>query len=58
MEENIQTRVKSNPNAMTTDANTGETLITKAKYDGKGQGYGGQQKKVRNINNNNTARTI
>ena len=48
----------TNKHAMTTDAETGEVEITKAKYDGKGQGYGGQQKKVSNINNNNTPRTI
>ena len=58
MEEKIQTRIKSNPNAMHTNADTGETLILKPKYKAKGQGYGGQQKKVSNINNNNTARTI
>ena len=58
MEESLHTNVKSNPNAMHTNADTGETLILKPKYDGKGQGYGGNQPKSKNINNTNSPRTI
>ncbi len=58
MKEELTHRPPQHKNAKTYNADTGEVEITKAKYDGKGQGYGGQQKKVSNVNNNNKARTI
>ena len=50
-------RPPQHKHAKTYDGDTGDIIITKSKYDEK-QGYGGQQKKVSNINNNNTPRTI
>ena len=58
MEDELTHRPPQHKHAKTYNADTGETLILMPKYDGKGQGYGGNQPKSKNINNTNSPRTI